>query len=414
MNLFRDEVTEAKRRRLWGEVRIAQPPSLYVWTGVMSLICLCIFSALVFGRYTRKETVQGFLAPKAGVVQIFAQQNGRLSRLFVEEGTRVEAGAPLAEFSSDISSAGQGPVLDLQIAESDRQAVSLQMRRDAIIQGFADERRRLAEQVTAQARLRAILTSQKQVQENALQLALADEDRLRRLQSEGYAPNVEVDRRRREVLAERAALADLDSRISQTDAGSAELRSQLAAIPAREAQALSSIAGENSTLAQRRAELQVARGYVIRAPIAGTISGLQATLGLTPTATSPLMSISPRDSALEAHLLVPTRAAGFLEVGQVARIQVDAFPFQRFGFVEGRIRSIARTVVRPGDVAFPIEQKESVYLVQVTINRPYVEAYGERRLLQPGMVLTADIPIDRRRLWEQLFEPLLAAGKRST
>ena len=128
----------------------------------------------------------------------------------------------------------------------------------------------------------------------------------------------------------------------------------------------------------------------------------------------PLLSIAPSGSALEARLLVPTRAAGFLSVGQEARIQVQAFPFQRFGFVEGQVRTIASTVISPGEAAFPIEHSEPVYEVRVTLARDFVDAYGQRRRLQPGMALTADIPIDRRRLWQQLFDPLLAAGKRST
>jgi membrane fusion protein len=42
-----------------------------------------------------------------------------------------------------------------------------------------------------------------------------------------------------------------------------------------------------------------------------------------------------------------------------------------------------------------------------------VVAYGERRDLRAGMVLRADLPIDRRRLWQQLFDPLLAVEKRN-
>ena len=79
-------------------------------------------------------------------------------------------------------------------------------------------------------------------------------------------------------------------------------------------------------------------------------------------------------------------------------------------FVEGRIVEIARTVTRPGEAAFLIEQTAPVYEVRVSLERDYVTAYGERRALQPGMGLRADIPIDRRRLWQQLFDPLLAAA----
>lgn len=413
MKLFREEAIEAKRRRLWGEVRLAQPPSSIIWTIILTAICVAVFAALILGRYTRKETVQGFLAPEAGIVQVRAVQSGRIKNILVREGEAVAEGAPLIEFTSDIASLGQGPMLDVQLAETDRQSSSLKDRQTAIQQGYAGEGRRLGEQIDAQQRLRTILLNQRRVQAEALALSEADAQRLTRLQAQGFAPNVEVDRRRRSVLAERTSLADLDSRISQTEAGTAELRSQRAAITAREAEAMASIASEGAGLVQRRAELEVARGHVLRAPVSGRISGLQARPGMTPAADALLLSIAPAGSDLQAHLLVPTRAAGFLKIGQEARLQVEAFPFQRFGFVEGRIQDVTTSVLRPGEAPFPIEQTEPVYLVRVSLARDYVNAYGERRQLQPGMALRADIPIDRRRLWQQLFDPIIAAGRRS-
>ncbi len=412
MKLFRQEAVDAKRRRLWGEVRLAQPPSFAIWTIILTFICVAIFAALVFGRFTRKETVPGFLAPQAGVVQVRSVQGGRIIRVLVTEGQMVGEGAPLVEFASDIAGLGQAPALDLQLTEADRQYEALLEQRAAVEQGFQGERQRLLEQIAAQARLREILIGQREVQSDALELSAAEAERFSSLQSQGFAPAAEVDRRRRAVLAERAALADLATRISQVDATTAELRSQLASLPARQSEALARLASEGASLAQRRTELQVARGYVLRAPVAGTVSGLQARPGMTP-GDLPLLSIAPEGSELEAYLLVPTRAAGFLHVGQSARLQVEAFPFQRFGFVEGRIRTIARAVIRPGEAAFPIEQTEPVYEVRVSLERDYIDAYGQRRPLQPGMALMADLPIDRRRLWEQLFDPLLAAGKRS-
>lgn len=413
MSLFRNEAIEAKRLRLWGEVRLAQPPSLTIWTVVLTLLCAVLATTLLFGRYTRKETVPGFLIPEAGVVQVRTVQSGRIARVLVRDGQAVAEGAPLIEFTSDIASIGQGPMLDVQLAETGHQEASLESRRAAVAQGYADDRRRLADQVAAHRRSRAILESQRRVQVEALALSEADAERLSQLQAQGYAPRAQVDARRRTVLAERLAVADIDSRLSELDRAAADLQGQMAAIPAREAEDLAAIARDRSSLAQRRAELEVARGHVLRAPVAGTISAVQARVGMLPSGEVPLLSIAPEGSPLEARLLVPTRAAGFLEVGQVARLQVEAFPFQRFGFVEGRIVEIARTVTRPGEAAFLIEQTAPVYEVRVSLDRDYVTAYGERRALQPGMGLRADIPIDRRRLWQQLFDPLLAAAKRT-
>lgn len=188
MSLFRNEAIEAKRLRLWGEVRLAQPPSLTIWTVVLTLLCAVLATTLIFGRYTRKETVPGFLIPEAGVVQVRTVQSGRIARVLVRDGQAVAEGAPLIEFTSDIASIGQGPMLDVQLAETGHQEASLESRRAAVAQGYADDRRRLADQVAAHRRSRAILESQRRVQVEALALSEADAERLSQLQARGYAP----------------------------------------------------------------------------------------------------------------------------------------------------------------------------------------------------------------------------------
>lgn len=413
MNLFRPEAIDEKRRRLWGEVRLAQPVSLAVWTAVLTFICVAVFVVLVFGKYTRKETVPGFLEGAEGMVEVRPVQAGRVSRILVQEGDTVSKGDPLIEFTSDISGIGGGPILDRQLVETDRQMTSLRDRQSAISQSYQGGRDRMVEQMEAQRRLKGILTNQLQLQMAALALAQTDAERTSRLQEKGFAPNAEVERRRRALLAEQAAVADMNSRISQVDASIGELASQLATLPAAEAAALATLEMEGARLAQRKAEIEVARGHVVHSPIDGTVSRLQVRAGATPSGQESLLAIVPRGSMLQARLLVPTRAIGFLNLRQEARLQVDAFPFQRFGFVTGYIRAIHPVVVRPGDAAFPIEHTEPVYEVEVFITREHMNAYGQRRDLRPGMTLLADIPIDRRTLWQQLFDPLLAAGKRA-
>ena len=413
MTLFRTEALEAKRRKLWGDVRLAQPPRLAIWTVVLSAICLAIIIALVFGRYTRKETVPGFLYAESGVVDVRPVQGGRVSRVFVREGQTVAAGDPLIEFTSDLGDLKAGPVLDIQIAEADRQLLAFRQRGDAVAQGYAAERSRLEEQVQAQQDLQTILAAQRTGQSNAVVLAEADLERLSRLQDQGFAPGVEVDRRRRAVLAETNALSELDGQLAAAKARVADLRSQIAALPSRQAEIEAALSSERARIGQQRAELAVARGYVLRAPIAGTVSRVLAREGFTPANNGRLLTLAPEGSMLYARLLVPTRAIGFLEVGQPANLQIEAFPFQRFGMIRGLVITIHPMVVRPGDVAYPVEQKESAYEVEVFIPREHVLVYGEKRSLRPGMVLQADLAIDRRRLWQQLFDPLLAARARN-
>ena len=85
------------------------------------------------------------------------------------------------------------------------------------------------------------------------------------------------------------------------------------------------------------AEVNGKRAYIIRAPIAGRVSSLQASVGQPADPQRLLLQIIPAQSPLQAELFIPARAIGFVEVGQPVRILYDAFPYQHFGTYRGRI-----------------------------------------------------------------------------
>jgi membrane fusion protein len=77
------------------------------------------------------------------------------------------------------------------------------------------------------------------------------------------------------------------------------------------------------------------------------------------------------------------------------------------------VTSVSRTVLAPSEVAIPgLEIREPVFRIRARLDRETVAAYGERLPLQPGMLVTADVVIDRRTLFEWLLDPLYAAGRR--
>jgi membrane fusion protein len=124
--------------------------------------------------------------------------------------------------------------------------------------------------------------------------------------------------------------------------------------------------------------------------------------------------ITPLDGKLEAELLAPSRAIGFVTPGQEVRLQLQAFPHQRFGLERGTVRTISATVLAPSEVSIPgLDIREPVFRVRVSLDRDYVEAYGARIPMQAGMLLSADIVFDRRSLVEWLFDPIYAVRHRS-
>ncbi len=55
---------------------------------------------------------------------------------------------------------------------------------------------------------------------------------------------------------------------------------------------------------------------------------------------------------------------------------------------------------------------DPLYVAQVELADQSVQAYGRKEPLRPGMVLDADMLLDRRRIVEWIFEPLYGIGRR--
>jgi membrane fusion protein len=195
-------------------------------------------------------------------------------------------------------------------------------------------------------------------------------------------------------------LADSQNKLTETQFSLKEL-------PTATARKTQPLRDQISEVQQRMAEGKGRSSYVVKAPAAGRISLMQVSLGQTVQPQRLQMEIVPSDSPLRAELLIPTRAAGFVRVGQEVRFQYDAFPYQNFGTYTGRIAELSHTVVTKSDAAGPIAPEEPVYKAVAALDRSEVDANGRTAPLEPGMLLKAEIILDRRSLAEWILDPLL-------
>ena len=171
---------------------------------------------------------------------------------------------------------------------------------------------------------------------------------------------------------------------------------------------IQSLRSELAMTEQRIAEITGRRAYVIRAPAAGRVSTLQATVGQFADPRRPQMEIIPNQSVLQAELFVPTRAIGFVRPAQEVRILYEAFPYQQFGTYRGRVKNISQTILTKSDTSGPIELKEPAYRVTAALDRPDIDAYGKRIPLQADMLLRADIILEKRSFMSWFLDPLLS------
>ena len=161
-----------------------------------------------------------------------------------------------------------------------------------------------------------------------------------------------------------------------------------------------------SQLDQELAEYGSRRTFVITAPAAGTATAILAHVGQTANTSQPLVSILPENTELVAHLIAPSPAIGFLAVNQTVSLRYRAFPYQRFGSYRAHVAEISKALIMPREADLPIPLQEPAYRVTVALDQQFVKAYGQDLRLQAGMLVDADIWLDRRRLYEWVLEPI--------
>ncbi len=114
------------------------------------------------------------------------------------------------------------------------------------------------------------------------------------------------------------------------------------------------------------------------------------------------------DGRLRAELFVPMRTMGFVEVGQPVRLHFDAFPFRRFGTYAGEVVELGEVVQRPKELSPLVMREESPYRVSVRLAEQEISVFGKKVPLRSGMLLEAELILERRSLLGWLLEPLHA------
>jgi membrane fusion protein len=203
------------------------------------------------------------------------------------------------------------------------------------------------------------------------------------------------------------------SQLEQTRASkTAQLEDARRAIGQTAAQAQAQSANLKATraeLSRQQVDVSVASGYVLTAPASGMATAITVKAGQSVGPSTPLLSIIPKGSKLRAELPIPATMIGFVRIGQEVKLSIDAFPYQQFGTIKARISSIPGAPISTADAkGNPVP----VYITIAEIEAPYIMAFGKKQPLLSGMTLSARITTRKQSLFEWLFEPLYAVGRR--
>ena len=110
----------------------------------------------------------------------------------------------------------------------------------------------------------------------------------------------------------------------------------------------------------------------------------------------PVVVLVPSDVALIAEIGIRSADVGQIAEGDVVSVKIDAFPWRRFGVIEGRLQDVSRASFTPEG------GQTAEHPARVTLSG----GFGDPQLL-PGMTLTADIKTGTRSVLAYFLDPLL-------
>jgi multidrug resistance efflux pump len=150
----------------------------------------------------------------------------------------------------------------------------------------------------------------------------------------------------------------------------------------------------NGTLQKIKVE---SKNYVITAPLSGTIenfSGIQA--GSFLNASQPIATISASDQLIVESTVSPNDI-GLIQKNQKVKFQMDAFNYNQWGLLEGKVIDIDRNI--------PIQENQAFFKVRCALNTTAMQLQsGYKTQISKGMTLTTRYIITRRSLYDLLFD----------
>jgi hemolysin D len=242
-----------------------------------------------------------------------------------------------------------------------------------------------------------------------------------------YDAKEELEKSEAALASDQGQLIETDAALRQVQSEKVKSVSQFIADNENKLSEASRKADEaRQALAKASARLERTK---LHAPIDGVVQQMAVTtVGQVVTTGQQLVVITPNGGKLQVEALVANLDIGFVKLGQKAAIKVDAFPFTRFGALNGKVVKIAseaiaeqeakRTLANATAAAnaaqsqptAPGQPESFVFPVTVALDETTINIDGAVIPLTPGMTVTVEIKTDSRRVIDYLLSPLAKIG----
>jgi membrane fusion protein, hemolysin D len=421
------------------------PPSPLPRVVLYGLVALLTGLTLwaIFGHLDIVATADGKLVPRSYLKIVQPADGGVIREILVEEGATVLAGQPLMRLDTSLSAA------DTRALQHELDARTLQLRRidaelaDRGLVRLPGDAEDAYARVEAQFRANRRAYDDQLAQERAttertakeLAAALEVQTKLQRtvpiyrtvaerfgtLKQEGFVSELFHLEKERDRIEKEQDLKAQDFTIEGLRASHDQARQRLAQVTSNYRQQLHGERAQADAQAKKLTEDLAKQHYrntfvELTAPHAGVVKDLAAhTAGAVVSPGTVLLSLVPTDDELQADVMVKNLDAGFVRPGQPARVKVIAYPFQKYGMLDGEVIkvSVDASETGPGKAEeIDAEGKstmQSAYRARIALPEPRMRIASVPLHLISGMQVSAEIKLGERTVLEYLLAPVQKA-----
>jgi membrane fusion protein len=406
--LFRSQAVAFQQHRLPGDVLLIPTLSSTIAVAVLLIFTVLASYILMSSQYHSTAKVNGWLEPDKGIIHLYPPSSGgTISGISVAEGDYVEEGQALFVMQFDSVLADNSNVNQQLLEEYEYQLAILKDNKARIQDKQFQQQALLQENINSLAFDITQLHGMYDLLKQRQHIIQAQVDTDTKLVTKGLYSQRQLEQNQLQLLSLNSEISQYERDIEKQQLELITLQTKLSQLPQETAAAIADIDQQQSKLTQQINQLRGQSQMAISASRSGILSSLNVHIGQQPKTGLPLASIVPANSKMEATLLVPVQAAGFVQPGQTIAIRYDAFPYQQFGIYQAKIQSVTQSLRLPQDFASsPVPITTPVYVVKAAIDDTAITAYASKVTLRPGMTFSADIGLRQQSLLDWLLEPL--------
>jgi membrane fusion protein len=417
-DLFREEARNFKQHRFHGQVLLVRP---WTYAGLTLFFCGIALILLVFSFYfgfTRKEMVEGLVVPDHGVIRVTAPQAGVIKESHLVDGKEVRIGDALFVLSNETSNslgATQANITESLRSRQQRLKGEIEQVR---LRGQIREKE-YGEHFKNLEMSLEVLRNENKLQRKKVQLVRETVERYSTLEKAGTISKIALNEKAVELL-------DYETRLSAIELQEKTLQSELLARSSQKLDSPRQTAIDTSLLERSLEEVQqqineseVKRELLIRAEQNGRISNISADIGQTVSSGQRIASLLPSNSKLNIALFAPSRSIGFIHVGTTVLLRFDAYPYQQFGQLSGKITEVSHSTVTVDELrnlGLAVSTtsgvgSEGMYQLRVVVDSEDLKKRAPIFQLKPGMQLSANLVLEQRSIIDWIFAPISALTK---